>query len=211
MQLFIGCGTGRCGSASLAALLDGCVVVRVTHEMKPVLPWQVDQSKLANRVLRWRGTGVPIVGDVASWNLNYIEPLMRHFPALRVICLERPKAEVVESWERKWGAYNLVQHPMSWQAEWHTDEQFDDAFPKFYTDSRREALELYWHYYREEIRRLQLKHPHHVAVFDMAWALNTQSGQDAIFDHVGIVDGDRAYRVGEVVNPSAVRSEEVYG
>lgn len=192
--LLLGCGTGRSGTASLARLLDGCRGTWVTHEQKPVLPWRYDPRYLTNRILYWRSLDTPFVGDVASWNLHYIEPLLQYFPALRAICLERPKDEVVESWERKTPTWNHVQHPDSWRADWDVDDKFVDSFPKFMADSKREALELYWHLYRDEIRRLQRRHPANVAIFDMGWALNTREGQDAIFEHAGIPPEARAYR-----------------
>ena len=112
VSFVLGIGTGRCGTTSLTRLLKAQPGVHATHEARPLLPWNPRKSKenVVDRVCRLVAAAPPrarIVADVALYYLPYVATILRHWPATRVICLRRDRAEVIESFARKvrehWG------------------------------------------------------------------------------------------------------------
>ena len=74
--IFIGCGTGRCGTTSLAKLIAGCDGAVCYHERRPLLPW-VFNAELFQERLKWLSTATArIIGDVAYYYLPYLEKFM---------------------------------------------------------------------------------------------------------------------------------------
>jgi hypothetical protein len=75
---------------SLSQILSSQWSTAVSHELKPILPWN---SENPDRVARERvrlliaNAGSEIGGDVASYYLNYVDEMIRCHPNLRVICL----------------------------------------------------------------------------------------------------------------------------
>ena len=74
--------------------------VQVSHEEPPKLPWK----KLpGERVIRERFARMRrhrdgrILGDVASFYLPYVQNAIAVEPAIRIVCLKRPREEVVRS------------------------------------------------------------------------------------------------------------------
>src|SRR5690606_35389199 len=75
-RIILGIGSGRCGTRSLADVLERQPGCRVTHEERPLLAWDADQKgeRLRARFARWRQLrSEPIVGDVASFYLPYLD------------------------------------------------------------------------------------------------------------------------------------------
>ncbi len=103
-RLILGVGTGRCGTLSLSRLLNRQPGLRVTHERQPYLPWKCESPRdlIAARLnaLRADNAGSAIAGDVAFYYLNYLPDALELDDRLRVVCLRRPKHEVVASYRR---------------------------------------------------------------------------------------------------------------
>jgi len=55
-RIILGIGSGRCGTRSLADVLNRQPGCRVTHEERPLLAWDADQlgERLRARFARWR-------------------------------------------------------------------------------------------------------------------------------------------------------------
>lgn len=189
-----GLGTGRCGTSSLASLLDAQAGAYVTHEMSPILPWNVDAEAVESRVNALVDRGVDISGDVSSTYLPHVETILSVFPSAKFVCLERPKAEVVESFSAKTGQRN---HWMNHDGrEWTPDPVWDPAFPKFAAKGKREAIEQYWDHYFAESRRLEREFPEAFRVFDLHRDLNSEDGVTSILDFVGVPNGARRVKPG---------------
>src|SRR5262245_3459710 len=95
-RLILGIGTGRCGTRSLALLLNRQPGAKITHEDYPLLPWRDPRpSAIAQRLKKLARRKTPITGDVASFYLPYVEHAVAIAPDIRIVCLERPKEEVV--------------------------------------------------------------------------------------------------------------------
>ncbi|MGN6546966.1 MAG: hypothetical protein ACTHK7_18065 [Aureliella sp.] len=101
-RFVFGIGTGRCGTLSLARLLNSQVDVKVTHEMRPLLDWDAphdEQRRIARARLERlaRESDAGLVGDVASFYLPYLPYLLEASEDIRVVCLRRPRHEVIAS------------------------------------------------------------------------------------------------------------------
>ena len=150
----IGIGSGRCGTLSLAKLLDNQKNVHVTHERRPLLPWQTADRKtlVAERIASLQRNKSSLIGDVASFYLPYVEELIAQVPDVRIVALKRDCDEVVRSfcsWSDE--AHSV---PADHWSEQPADGLYHDPiwstiFPKYPTDSREEGIRRYWHDYYE--------------------------------------------------------------
>lgn len=130
MELIFGLGSGRCGTTSLAALLNRQPDVCCFHELAPsVMAWEGAEATVgsllrdfgaigeggprwvtADRVVPERETGlarlgaleqVTALGDVASYYLPYVAFILEQAPGARFPVLRRDRDETVRSFVRK--------------------------------------------------------------------------------------------------------------
>lgn len=144
-KIILGMGTGRCGTLSLAEILNGQPNTQVTHEEPPILPWDHEPNSgiIAKRFARMRRKrDAKFIGDIASFYLPYVEEIIKAEPDVRIVCLKRDKDAVVKSFCR-W----LDQaHPLPtnhWAKElppgWHYEPNWSRIFPKYNIQSREEG------------------------------------------------------------------------
>lgn len=192
-RLVLGIGSGRCGTKSLASLLDSQPDARVTHELWDAgrgarwagpLPWQEDLGALHRALTEIQRYPGAYVGDVASFWLPYVDRLLSDKSLdVRIVALRRNKKEVVESFLEKTADTN---HWMK-----HTGQEFklntlwDASFPKYDVPSKREAIERYWEEYYSRVDHLVAAYPRRVRLWEMHLGLNIESGRAAICDFVG--------------------------
>jgi hypothetical protein len=99
MRYVIGLGTGRCGTASLAALLGAQEGVHVGHEQAPMIPWR-PSSDDNERAVRWlEAQPGPVVGDVAHAWISLVPQLAAH-ASVQCVALWRPVGETAASFCR---------------------------------------------------------------------------------------------------------------
>ena len=99
-HIILGIGSGRCGTLSLAHMLNRQPGVQVSHEERPRLPWKrlPGERVIRERFARMRRHGNRrILGDVALFYLPYVEDAIVIEPSIRIVCLKRPREEVVQS------------------------------------------------------------------------------------------------------------------
>ena len=195
MPLVIGLGTGRCGTVSLAHLLNAQTNAKVTHEAEPLLPWRKDQARpdevktmrrmwqvadsreayaLKRDRFNERLESFSLVGDVANFWLPYMPEIKRDFPGVKVVGLIRDMESYVDSAMRKTGGED---GPNFWGG--HGGWSF--VFPLFPGVPKRRAIELYWGAYNARIRQ--------EAGFIMRTEdLSDESAQDELFRFLGIRD-----------------------
>lgn len=190
--IVLGMGTGRCGTHTLAELLNRQPDASFTHEQPPLLPWRPvpDWSAIRERLRRLRGTRPQrLIGDVALFYLPYVEEAIALEPEIRVICLERPREEVVASFCR-WAD---TIHPLPtdhWADEppagWHHDPIWSRIFPKYAgLTSREERIGRYWDEYHREAAELARRYPANVRIFPTE-ALNVEAGVRDILTFAGV-------------------------
>lgn len=203
-RFVLGVGTGRCGTDSLASLLDIQTGASVTHErFGPQVPWGTGGYDWLRHLTQERPPGRALYGDVALYWLPQIERLLTD-PALRdvarglrVVALRRGQAATVESYMKKTEGPDGRNHWMNHDGSTYTPCKlgWDQCYPKFRAEDKREALSMYWAAYYGEVDRLTEKYPAQVQCFDMN-ALNSRGGQRAILQFVGIPREEQILDVG---------------
>lgn len=189
MKRFIGCGTGRCGTRSLARLINKQNKWHCTHEMKPVLPWRVNKDKLNDRIIYFRQHSH--IGDIGFYYLPYLEDIIEEFPEIKVIALKRDVEETVESFMRKIPDKN---HWVNDRNRWRDDPVWDKCFPNMGLEAffegeklKRESIKEYWIYYYEQIEWLSDGYPNNLKLYPIE-VLNDRGLQKEMFDFIGIED-----------------------
>lgn len=109
-KVILGLGSGRCGTKSLATLLNLQPNTEISHEdfhshgrpFRLSYDYHEDPLALAFKVLALRK---PLfVGDVAFYWISNCLPLLNHNADVKCICLKRDKQSVIESyWSRNDG------------------------------------------------------------------------------------------------------------
>jgi len=154
--IIIGLGTGRCGTTSLATLLSLQEDSDITHETKDpkwkfLVSWEKNDQDLKKIVNFIENKKTKFRGDVAFWYLPYVEDLIKIYPDIKFVVIERDKEEVIESY------LNWVKSPRNhWSKkppEPYQKCKWDKCYPKFAGD-KRIALTKYINYYKSEVNRL---------------------------------------------------------
>jgi hypothetical protein len=145
-SIILGIGTGRCGLASLAQILNKQTEAQSSYKEPPLLPWKpVDASRVIHqRFARFRHHGKKrLLGDTAAFYLPYVEEIIAAEPDVRIACLKRPKEEVVASF-CEWLDQTLPLPTNHWAAQpapgWHHDPNWTRTFPQYDTPNREEGI-----------------------------------------------------------------------
>lgn len=189
--VFIGCGTGRSGTVSLARLITRCRGFYCTHEALPLLSWEKNESIYQKKLEIIEHAGLDI-GDVHSAYLPYLEKFIKDIPDIRIVCTLRDTDKVVRSFENKIGPQ--INHWLDHKGEdgWIVNKKWDPTFPKYEITDRHRAIEQYVTDYKEEINRLCEKYPKNILIIDIS-DLSAKAGQRKIFKFIGIKPWDRYY------------------
>src|SRR6266478_6183749 len=102
-RIILGMGAGQCGLSLLPQVLNCQPATRVTYEELPWLPWErrAGAQGIRERLGRILATRAEQnVGDVASFYLPYIDEAIAAEPGIRIVCLQRPREEVVAGFRR---------------------------------------------------------------------------------------------------------------
>lgn len=128
-MIIIGLGTGRCGTQSLAHLLNLQKNAIVTHEKNPDdITWKGSQDIILSNLKEFELTlqtgkselsishlpgnkdaikkienitHIEIVGDVGFYYLKYVDIILQHNPSVKFICLQRDEEDTVQSYINK--------------------------------------------------------------------------------------------------------------
>ena len=160
-QIIIGLGTGRCGTHSLAQLLNRQPNTNVTHEInnRPFLPWDRDLRKLKQffNIIDAKLKIFNTVGDVAFYHLPYVDKLIEQYPTkVKFIAIKRDSTAVIKSylkWSHElnfWMKHDGTKWPYS---EW------DICYPKYDVEKKIEALQLYLDEYKHTVDRYRQEYP----------------------------------------------------
>lgn len=184
-MVVIGCGTGRCGTLTLAKLLDGCVGFDCTHEARPTLSWRYDQREYADKLARL--CSAERHGDVCSSYLPHLPRLFTDIDGLRVIVLRRPAGEVADSFE-EWMDTTGPPRRHHWfdhQGVGWIPDPYDRTYPTYNIPDRRTAILYYANDYHLRTDQLMAAHPDSTLLIATSDLGDAQT-QQRIFDFVGI-------------------------
>lgn len=194
-KYIIGLGSGRCGTTSLAVLLDMQANTTVTHEGFIPLPWYKSLTHFRFHVdyiksIRRFGVG----GDVSFYHLNYIDGYVHELENVKFICLKRNKEDTVKSLDTistKFGVNHFTSiDSKHWDhSKWSlTDDdtaKFRNTFPK-YDAVKLDAINTYYDDYYNIAKMYEIKYPNQFRIFDMNRVLNNQEGQAEMFNFLEI-------------------------
>jgi len=226
-SIILGIGAGRCGLASLARILNGQPDVQCSYDEPPLLPWMPDVQPAAVRLADGEGEQGPggvirarfarfrqhgtarRLGDVASSYLPYLEEAIAAEPDIRIVCLKRPRDEVIASFCR-WLDRSMPLPTNHWARQpaegWHHDLLRTRTFPQYDTTDREEGIGRYWDEYDARVDAIVQRYPEHVHVFDMHEALNTEQGLRDLLGFAGIAPERQVLAVGTRVESTPRRS-----
>jgi hypothetical protein len=131
-----------------------------------------------------------VIGDVAYFYLPYITRFMKVFPDLKIICMERNRREVIDSfmwktrWQNRWCDHDGTR--------WAKDEVWDKTFPKYDMTDKAAAIGAYWDEYQKRIRDLKERYPANIRIVNMG-ELNTGEGRAKIFDFLEVPEENRRH------------------
>ena len=199
--IVIGLGTGRCGTTSLATLLNAQMNVFVTHEKDECrLKWAGANCVIDKTIAQFQQAQNShpgkIIGDVHFAYLPYVAQLAAKLPNAIFLCLKRNRKATVESWLRKIGRRNpWLEHAGTLGAH----SPWDDCFPKLGIPNPKIAANLYWEIYERVTNELQTTFPRqfHLIKTD---ALNSREGQNRILDLIFLETEDRILIPGICLN-----------
>lgn len=213
-QIILGMGAGQCGTELLAQILDQQPNTQVSHEQPPFLRWNKRpglpgiREKL-ERILATR-TG-KFVGDVATYHLPYVEEALEFSSTARIICLQRPRDEVIKSFCATLD-YNSRLPLNFWAKEPAAPFTHDflrtRTFPQYDVTDRSEGIGRYWDEYYERAEALARRYPDQFRLWDTE-VLTTEHGVREMLDFVGIPRGDQVIIVGRkpAVNEAALAAQ----
>ena len=156
----IGFGTGRCGTKSLARILDSCVGCYFTHE-KYLIKWgEINQGVINDTVKDFKDhlSSEIIRGIVSLTYINLIPELMKIFPGVKLIHIYRNKTDVVRSFTTQHGNISRITPETREKAienalihvnanNIHPLAGSPYIFPTLNASSTEESYEKYYDYY----------------------------------------------------------------
>lgn len=191
IRFIFGIGTGRCGTGSLAKLLDKQPGIWCSHEGE-FCPWEKDlvayYQSLVSLVSK---AGETKIGNVAFYWKNYLSEIFRDLNDPKVIVLKRKKEEVIESFASMYHGKNhwSMVEGENWEGRDPGDAPLTAMWPK-YDLSKKEAIGQYWDDYYADIPFWMDKFPQNMMLVDMYDLFNKQEIQKQILEFVGIDSKD---------------------
>lgn len=147
-SIIIGLGTGRCGTVSLANLLNSQRDTSVTHENdRHTMPWIVNEVLFESAFEKMCQRPGTHIGDVAFFWLPYASKLLEvSNNTVKFVILQRDKQQTCESYDKKTAGRN------HWQVHdgttYRHDNIWDQCYPKVDSSlSRVQAIESYYDQY----------------------------------------------------------------
>lgn len=197
MRLVFGLGSGRCGTKSLATLLDSQPGAYVTHERwHREMAWTGSERVVLELARRLQRSGAALAGDVAFYYLPYVQMIARNRD-IRFVCLKRDRLSTVKSFLRKVGrGHRWIHHN---GARWRRDPVWDKCFPKEDIADRAEAIGAYWDQYYDTAEKLQRQLAGRFLIVPVE-ALNSRRGQREILSFVGVSEFQQLLRIGMRLN-----------
>lgn len=201
-DLVLGLGTGRCGTKSLAFLLNLQPEVYATHESRPLMPWLLDMERYPLKLDEMRARPESIVADVCFTYLPYVRwTFTQYGHSVKFICLQRGMRETVGSFmrwldvgENFWARGGLSERREEWEGCWPVYEGLRPG----------QAAVRYYQEYYAEAHQLEREFPDSFGVFATE-ELNSGSGVRRIMEFAGIGTG---WKGTEVVGIRLNRSEK---
>ena len=187
MTTIIGCGTGRCGTHSLQALLNAQTGVDCRHEFlrhHQYLPWLPDLEAFDTAWTQLHADiSAPIAADVAFYWLSYVECLVDR--GAHIICLQRDKEATVASMMHRSAKLNINNVSLDERMQPYEQRSAQHvSMPQFGTD-KRAAFGHYWDLYYLRARLQAKWYPDNFQLVQLP-ELDDEQRQCEILERAGI-------------------------
>lgn len=211
-KIVLGMGTGRCGTWTLHSILAEQKNTVCVHEGF-ACSWETDYLTFYEAILNLLvNFKADIISDVGWYWIPYVGRVMNSLEDPRCICLKRPMAEVVDSFQRYLPNTNKWTDPESihWKPRKYVIVPDRHMWPK-YDAPRAKALEMYWTDYYAMAEFWQQKLPANFLVMDMCEALNTEDGQHRMLSFLGYPEPEHKIFLNRKLNTPAIPKGSIYG
>ena len=192
-KFVFGLGAGRCGTSSLAFLLNSQNNAFVGHELAPTLPWKYYNEGIRYRYdqLNHQSALYDLVGDVSFYYLPYVVNLMNMSKInlsqthdFKFIILKRERSAVVKSFLHKFKIQG--NNPLqSIKAIGVKPDEWDDCFPTYDKVDLQTSIEMYYDDYYKESEALEDRWNDDIRIFDVD-VLNTSEGVMRLLGFIGV-------------------------
>jgi hypothetical protein len=185
-KFVFGLGSGRCGTVTLAHVLNSQKRSCVTHEGVLPLPWGLVEPMMFH-ITMVNVTHYPGVtnGDVALYYLNYIREILYMIPPAKFVCLKRNKEATVTSYLNHIKEYpsTFITNKMPSKSSsflWH------HARPKYEVETEEEGIRLYYDEYYKRAELWESVYPEVFRIFKSETVLNQEEEQEEMLRWIGI-------------------------
>jgi len=179
-QLIIGLGTGRCGTKSLAYLLNEQEDSSFSHEIVgSKLTWKPNNVMLRSAIYFALGKRTSFSGDVAFNFLSYVDIIKKLRPECKFIVMMRDREDTINSY------MNWTRKDDLWIKGYKDKEEWYKCYPNYPKKySKEERIGLYWDEYYWKIDKLIVKYPDSFWIMKMEW-LNDKEAIEKMLDFCG--------------------------
>ena len=203
-RVVFGLGTGRCGTTSLAHLIDLQPDAIGTHELRgPRIAWQNGEEEV-ERVLdalaAELAAGATLAGEIGFYYLPYVARIRARFPDARFVVLQRERAATVESFLEKTADKTNHWAP---SPRFGRLKRWNHCFPTYDAKlTRREAVGRYWDEYYAATDALERAEPATYLTVRTE-ALGDVATQHRVLDFIGIPHERQVVSAGLALNRRA--------
>lgn len=186
--VILGIGTGRCGTMSLAKLLNHQNYTTVKHEWE-LMPWNINPKAFTKKSKMIENVNNKYVGEVAYYLLPYLKRFFQKYKDnLKIIALQRSREKTVQSYLDKTGRKSSRDRHHWYNhggKRWDKDPKWDPTYPNIGIKNKREAIEEYYDQYYNIVEQWENKYPHLIKLFPTD-NLNSSKGQSEILEFIGL-------------------------
>lgn len=196
IQFIWGIGTGRCGTGTVAELLDKQKGIWAKHE-SGFCPWEKDIVAFYQSIMGLLAIAEEMrIATVAFYWKNYLSEIFRDFANPKVIVLKREKTKVVESFASMYRDHNhwSTVGGKNWDGKSPQNAPLAIMFPK-YDLSKKDAIAQYWEeYYNDGAIDYWLdKFPQNIMVIRSEDLWGGEDAQRHIFEFLDIPEEDMVF------------------
>lgn len=196
-RIVIGLGTGRCGTQTLAELIDAQPGGVGSHELRGArVHWEggaAEVERVLDALQDRLNAGATLVGEVGLYYLPYVDMIRHRFPDVRFIVLKRDREATVDSFLEKtqdkanhWAPTLRFARHARWNA----------CFPTYpVTLPKRAAIGRYWDEYYAQTDAYERAEP---GVFHTVRTeqLGEEATQRQMLDFMGVPKPDQVVITG---------------
>ena len=207
-MVVVGLSAGRTETKELYTFLNSEDYISVSYESDlNNISWYDSENIIINRIKllenemytnnRKNNKNYKIFGEVAFYFLPYLELVIQNFPYIKFIYITKDKNRIIKNLLKMTSSRrNLITRLFygsktknHWMlhngVKWEKDFLLDKCYPKYDSNSRKNAIELFCDEYYQIIRTLIKKYPNNLKIF-YSDELKSDYGRNKVLSFIGI-------------------------